>query len=143
MLSITELAKKINLELKTTDLINLTNNLFLINDKEINFNKYNNQLTYFKDVVYIDDNIEIIIIYWPPKSSTKIHNHPENGCIVRVLHGILREDIYEENTIIKTNITNGIIIKKHNQFHKITNDQDYQSISIHIYSPPNYYAKSN
>lgn len=139
MLSITQLANKINFELKMTKLTNWVD-ILLESGYEIDLNKFSNLVTYYKDIVYIDDNIEIIVIYWPAKSSTRIHNHPKNGCIMRVLDGLLREDVYVDNIVIETNIINGLATKEHNQFHKITNEQNYQSVSIHVYSPPNYYA---
>lgn len=139
MLTIRQLATKINSDTQSNHFTNLVNHLFLIDEDEINLEKFNNLSSYYKDIVYIDDNIEIIIIYWPPRSSTPIHNHPENGCIMRVLHGSLREDIYDSNILIETNYIYGGATKRHNQYHKITNELDHQCVSIHVYSPPNYY----
>ena len=42
---------------------------------------------YRKNKVYSDDTIEVYIIIWLPGHGTKIHNHSENGCILKVLLG--------------------------------------------------------
>lgn len=97
-------------------------------------NKYN------RNVVYRDENFEIIIINWYPGSIANFHRHPENGCLLKLIYGCLQETLKYNNNKIKTKILN-------------ENDSSYlddtigihhiealkPTMSLHIYSPPNFY----
>ena len=37
---------------------------------------------------------EIIIISWNYNQKSPIHNHPENGCLMKILKGSLTEEKY-------------------------------------------------
>lgn len=101
--------------------------------------------TYEKHQVYIDEYIDIYIIVWNIGAISEIHDHPENGCLMRLLEGKLKENIYDVN---KSTINNKIynnndisFIKGKNGIHSIENINNDYSYSIHIYSPPNYEHK--
>ena len=49
--------------------------------------------TYNKNILYRNDNFEIILISWDKNICTNIHRHPENGCIMNILDGCLKEEI--------------------------------------------------
>ena len=88
-------------------------------------------------------NYELILISWAPGAKSHIHNHPENGCIYKVLQGILIEETYEPNTIELTNLItllpNDIgYIDNTICYHKIYNPEHVQAYSLHIYSPPKF-----
>lgn len=135
-----ELAKNINNGLNVHyNLTNLVNILSDFDIQEIDLDKYDNLMTYYKDIIYIDDNIEIVVIYWPPGSKTEIHNHPKNGCIMRVIQGCLKEDVYVLNNLVETNYIYDLAARESYELHRITNTLDEQSISVHVYSPPNHY----
>jgi cysteine dioxygenase len=93
--------------------------------------------TFLKDRIYCDDIYEIFIIYWKEGYTSPVHSHAENGCILYLVDGHLHETVYNNSTIIneksilcfqKSFINNNIGV------HKIKAITD--SISIHIYSPP-------
>ena len=88
---------------------------------------------------YSNDLFEIIIIFWNDVES-KIHDHSENGCLIYILDGILLEEIYDNKLILtNTNIFNKFnigYIDNNVGYHKIISPN--KSISMHIYSPPNY-----
>ena len=67
-------------------------------------------------------------------SFTKYHNHPKNGCVLKVLQGQLLE--INKNNMLTLNKDN-VGIKLHNEFHRILANE--QSYSLHYYSPPNFY----
>ena len=106
--------------------------------KYINFN--NN--VYTKNLVYRDKHSEIILICWDKNCKTKIHNHPENGCIMKILQGNLLEERYDLNgrklSEVSYSKNNVGYIHDDLYFHKIINS-DEKTISLHIYSPPNFY----
>jgi cysteine dioxygenase len=91
---------------------------------------------------YSNDKFELILICWNKDQITKIHSHSDNGCLMKILEGELEETLYDNNI----NFINKNIYKKdnvsfmHNDFgfHKIKAIE--MSISLHLYSPPNYKA---
>lgn len=109
-----------------------------INYINLEDNKYN------KNVIYRDDKFEIIFISWGKNAETKIHCHPKNGCIMKILEGKLIEETYNstfDNKKLGVNYYNfNDTSYIHNSLykHKIINGKD-PSFSLHIYSPPNYY----
>lgn len=127
------------------ELFELKDILFSYNGSD--WNKYINfdKLKYTRNIVYKNNNIEIIIICWYKWQSSKIHDHPNNGCILKVLHGNLEENIYNNTSgnlvKIKTNILNNnnvSYMKGNTHLHNICNNSNEYAVSIHVYSPPNY-----
>ena len=87
-----------------------------------------------------NSKFEIYIICWKPTQISPIHDHSENGCIMKVLDGSLKETLYDydlfcqNETIINKHYIS--FIDNHIGLHRIES-LDY-SVSLHIYSPPNY-----
>ena len=85
---------------------------------------------------------DIYIITWYNKIESKIHNHSENGCIMKLLYGNLNEKIYDKNMklINKRNISEKYVTYIHDNigFHSIQNNSEDYSVSLHIYSPANF-----
>ena len=136
------------------ELINNINNKInydknIINFKEI-INEYNgidwkqyidleNNVSYKKRKVFFNDNFELSIITWLPKIKSKIHNHPENGCLLKVLSGYIVEEKYSNDLII----TDKLLLKKDEigyinnniGLHNIYNPNDNITVTLHLYSP--------
>lgn len=89
-----------------------------------------------------NDKFEFILIYWSPYSKTKIHDHPTNGCLMKILEGSLSENLYDNslNNIgyYKLEESKSSYIEGNTILHSIENNNDSYTISLHIYSPPNY-----
>lgn len=89
---------------------------------------------------FSNSKFEIYIISWKPEQMSPIHDHSENGCIMKVLGGVLMETLYDYNlvplneTIINKNFVS--FIDNHIGLHKI--EALEYSVSLHVYSPPNY-----
>lgn len=103
---------------------------------------------YKRNRVYIDENIEILVICWDIGQSSKIHDHPENGCIVKLLKGDLRENIYrgkegEFKCIKERNMSekNTTYLQGEYGLHNVENINNERAATLHIYSPPNYKPK--
>ena len=99
---------------------------------------------YVKTIVYCNDYIDIFIICWNINQSSRIHDHPAAGCLMRILDGKLQEDLYIKDNnncqFIKSSIlrTNDITYKeKDHCVHNIIN-MDQRTVSLHIYSPSGY-----
>lgn len=103
-----------------------------INKKEIN--------KFQKNLVHRDKQFEIFLINWPLEYQGKIHNHAENGCLLKVLKGELHERIYLPNLELQEvkDIGKGSISYLDNTigYHNINNAYFNNSVSLHIYSPP-------
>ena len=104
-----------------------------------------NELNYYRERIYIDDNIEIFIISWLKNQSSKIHNHSKNGCFLKILEGNLEERIYSNDLKIvnENKLKQGDISYMDDKvgFHSVKNVNDETCVSIHIYSPPNHKTK--
>jgi hypothetical protein len=92
---------------------------------------------------YSNDLFETILICWDANSESKIHDHPENGCILQLFEGQLEENLYDSDLkLIKhTTINSNNVSYMDNNigFHKIKCID--KAMSLHIYSPPNHKMK--
>jgi cysteine dioxygenase len=104
-----------------------------------------NSNNYQKTLICKSDKIELYVITWMPNSASRIHDHPDKGCLVKILQGELTETefinndtlIYYKNTNILKKDDIGFKIKNE-ILHKINNNTDKIAISLHIYSLPNF-----
>tara|TARA_Y100000766_G_C18548726_1_gene431877 strand:- start:7 stop:429 length:423 start_codon:yes stop_codon:yes gene_type:complete len=115
-------------------------NILNLNIDWCKYAKINNK-TYYKNCIYKDKDFEIVVITWYKNQLTKLHNHPSNGCLMKVLLGSLKEKkVLNNNSIKINNYKINDISYIHDNFgkHKIYNNNNI-SVSIHIYSPPNFY----
>jgi len=132
-------------------LIDKLNNHFLKNNNLSNFDinncifdslEYKIKLKkndYNKTILFKNDIFEIIIIFWDEGSIAPKHNHPKNGCLLTVIEGELEETIFNKNIIKKNILTKNTHSYIHDKYglHKIYSKN--KSVSLHIYSPPNFY----
>ena len=100
--------------------------------------------TYMRNLIYRDKKLEILLICWLPGQQTKIHNHPKNGCLMKILDGNIKEITYDQyNSKILTSNTLPLdyvgYIDNSKCVHKMINHTDNKCVSLHIYSPPNFY----
>jgi len=101
---------------------------------------------YFKKLLFKNSNFEMYLIIWFPNALTPIHNHPNNGCFVKMLDGYLIEDIYENIGYQKAKFINSNLINKNDInykesnfiLHQIKNISSHNAVSLHIYLPPNF-----
>jgi len=101
-----------------------------------------NNSTYNKNIVISNEIFDIVVITWNVNQCSKIHDHPKNGCLVKILQGELQEDLFELNLNeikhLSTNILqyNNISYNESNKIvHKISNAGNEIAVSLHIYSP--------
>lgn len=102
-----------------------------MNYEEFNINKPNK---YEKKILYRNKDYELVLINWQKGAVTKYHNHPKNGCVLKVLNGKLNE-IDNSNSVILSK--NDVTFKTHNQYHQMVALEN--TYSLHYYSPPNFY----
>ena len=114
----------------------------------------NNKKQYYKFLVHKSSSISMYVVTWDDHSESKIHTHPEKGCIMKLLSGKLVEETYVRikdsvQLINKTDVDVGDIGYKFgdNILHKIYNVSDTDlgenaSVSRHIYADANYICKA-
>ena len=88
---------------------------------------------YKRNLIYKNDLFEIILICWKKNQESPIHDHPENGCIFKVLQGSIIELKKNSKRTLNT-YDIGYSIGKN--VHQIKALED--AVSLHVYSPPNY-----
>ena len=98
--------------------------------------------TYYRNTVFKFDKYEIILIYWCPYSHSRVHYHPNKGCIMKILQGYLDIDIYDDSDFSTIQHLSSIIrnegeveyIKGKHGIHRISNDTNgWYAISLHVY----------
>lgn len=92
---------------------------------------------------YSNDLFEMILICWDTGSESRIHDHPENGCVFNLMNGCLEEHLYDSNIKLKkittVNSNNTSYMENSIGYHKIKCID--KAMSLHIYSPPNHKMK--
>lgn len=112
---------------------------YIVDDKNI---------PYSKKCAFQNEYIEIIIISWGKNKHSKIHDHPSGGCLLKIMEGCLVENVYIlNNNFIEFSKVNHLQLDQisyqvgTHYLHSISNENDTITVSIHIYSPPNYKIK--
>jgi predicted metal-dependent enzyme (double-stranded beta helix superfamily) len=105
-----------------------------------------NEDKYCKRVLFSNDICEIIIIGWYPKQNAPKHDHAELGCSLLILQGELTENVYDilGEKLIQTNILKKGINNSINNdigIHSIINNSNFDTVSLHVYRPPNHKTK--
>ena len=102
--------------------------------------KFNNNC-YQRNLVYQTDDLECLLLCWKPNQNTPYHYHPSQGCIYQILQGNMMEYIKSvDNQIYFHELNQNKIgyIDDNIGTHKMVNG-DKNCISLHFYSPPNFY----
>ena len=112
-----------------------------------NMNKYSISTTpfgYERRCCFRNDDYEVLCLVWESSAASPIHNHAENGCVMKIMNGELSEDLFEINgkkislidsrTVSETSPSQ--YINNTMGVHKISNNSEKTTYSLHIYSPP-------
>lgn len=99
--------------------------------------------TYNRVKLYSSPEFDIILICWDKGQFTKIHDHPDYCCAVKLLEGLLLEENFSVHDD-KLKVFNNIIIKPNYITTKCSNKIVHRiipldkSVSLHIYIPGQY-----
>lgn len=130
----------IDIKKNVHEYINNDINNFCYSKAIFNLKKYNK----IKLMEFSNDKFEIVLICWDEKSETLIHDHPNNGCVLYLIDGVLEEELYNKSLkLIKKSVympKNVSYMDNSKGYHKIKCQK--KAISLHIYSPPNYEIKT-
>ncbi|MFA0329071.1 cysteine dioxygenase [Vibrio cyclitrophicus] len=101
--------------------------------------------TYCRQRLFKNDHCEVLILSWLNGQRSKIHDHLNTSCGVKVLHGQATETLFEtaaNGHIFASQSTHfqegSVTVSKDNDIHQISNLQagDEPLITLHVYSPP-------
>jgi predicted metal-dependent enzyme (double-stranded beta helix superfamily) len=110
------------------------------------FIKYSD-LSYQKNLMCSTDSIDVFLICWKAGQNSKIHDHPNKGCLMAVLKGSLEEHRYnrDKSTDVVAYASSNILLPNKISYnagsdvlHQISPLED--TISVHIYEK-NYVPK--
>src|SRR5690349_2238926 len=93
--------------------------------------------TYHRQLIYRNSSFDLLILTWKQGQKTKIHDHPSQGCLMKVLQGELQENLYQNGQPItqigSRLLKQGEIGYKENNLiiHDIYAPVD--SVSLHLY----------
>ena len=145
--TINDLGIKITNRITNCELLKDTTDTLLsyVGDDFKRYVKINSTEPYTKTQLFVNDILEIVLIVWTPNRSSKTHDHPTGGCILRIMEGYLMENVY----VKQNNQINYVNTKQLNKnqvgyqigdqyLHNIDNPSNDYSISLHVYSPPNF-----
>ncbi len=101
---------------------------------------------YARNLIYKNENFEILCICWKPGQRSSIHDHTGSNCGAVVMQGTCRESFYECKDPSKkcaspkrasvTCEVGAIMCSGPGDIHRIENPTEQNLVSIHIYSPP-------
>lgn len=133
---------------KKAALIGILNRVDLSNPTELGkYILYDSVIPYTRNLVATDfKNYTLLLLCWSPGKESKIHDHPCQGCFVKVIQGSIKETLYsvhmESNEIRLEHEAISLegdvsYMSDDIGLHKIGNPQsDKGSISLHLYIPP-------
>ena len=131
---------------KLQDLLSRCN---FVDEEVAKFAKVSPQLwlPYTRNLVHENEHYTILVLVWQPKSASKIHSHPCDGCVITPLRGELSEKVYEptdgstgEESLTLTDVRHfkkgevGFMSDLLQQYHKI--ESKTGCVSLHLYTPP-------
>jgi cysteine dioxygenase len=101
---------------------------------------------YTRNLVHSDNRTyTLMLLCWTPDKESPIHDHPCDGCWVRVLEGTIFETRYEEN--VEENCLEqtchmtaeegeACFINDSMGLHKIGSENHGMAVTLHLYMPP-------
>lgn len=102
--------------------------------------------TYTRTLVIRTEELDVYVISWRKGQKTQIHDHPEHGCLLKVLAGKLVETLYSRtdddiSPLVARQLTVGSVGYREGDLilHRI--EAEEESVSLHIYSPPLFKTK--
>jgi cysteine dioxygenase len=95
---------------------------------------------YSRHTVFLDEDIEILLLCWPAGSSSTMHDHGESSCWLRVLIGQVHEarHLTADDRRVTERLSPGDATYINNGcgLHQISNRSDSMAVTIHVYAPP-------
>jgi cysteine dioxygenase len=108
------------------------------------FVKIDETINYTRNLISTDNkSYALILIWWNKGKYSPIHDHPSDGCWVKIISGTVNEIQYEckNNKLIERSnkiLTSGVTyMDNYIGLHKVGNpDINLDAITLHLYLPP-------
>ncbi|MEJ8675457.1 cysteine dioxygenase family protein [Chromobacterium amazonense] len=98
---------------------------------------------YHRNPIYGNEHFELLLFCWHRQQSSSIHNHHGSHCGIMVIQGTATEERYAataQGQLISTETrdfkTGSILLNQARDIHKISNRQQEDLVTLHLYSPP-------
>lgn len=100
--------------------------------------------SYVRTLLYRDAYVEFLALTWKPGQRSRVHDHGESTCIVRIVEGVAREHLYEprkpgqvKRAYWARELKQGIVTRSPGEMtHSLGNDGDDVLVTLHVYAPP-------
>jgi cysteine dioxygenase len=117
------------------------------NDEWKDFAHFDNKRAYTRNLIATDHcSYTLLLLCWNPGRFSPIHDHPCDGCWMRVLEGQIQECRYQHDDALdklvctqdKTFAEGGLVfIEDSLGYHKVGNPSStLPAVTLHLYSPP-------
>ena len=96
---------------------------------------------YTRNHIMQTELFEMLVICWDVEQGSPFHDHPERGCLLRVMQGTLQESRYRDGEVYQVEQYHPPSVSyMHNRVgvHQMKNISDARAISLHIYAPGYY-----
>ncbi|KAG7388937.1 Cysteine dioxygenase [Phytophthora pseudosyringae] len=108
------------------------------------FAHFDSSRNYTRNLISTDnDTYALMLLCWNPGKYSPVHDHPTDGCWVKVVQGVVNEVRYEkvDGKLVETSnvaLTSGVTYMDDSfGLHKVGNPHaEMKAISMHLYSPP-------
>ncbi|KAG7347368.1 metal-dependent protein [Nitzschia inconspicua] len=102
---------------------------------------FDESLPYTRNLIATDrKTYTLLLLCWNAGQESPIHDHPCDGCWLKVLQGDIREVRYDTqlNCVSDETFGQGALsyITDHDGYHKVGNPSNRPSVSLHLYAPP-------
>jgi cysteine dioxygenase len=124
----------------------LLDNLHLSDSEFTRYCHCSQELPYTRNLVHTDNkHYTLLILCWTPGYESKIHNHPCDGCFVKVLKGSIEEHKYHLSSdgevtldkVIHAPAGTTTYMDDSLGLHKIGNSSPATTaVTLHLYTPP-------
>jgi len=114
-----------------------------LNENELKYYSFYKENFYTRNLIHKDSDFELLVICWPPNTSSPIHGHEGEKCWARVQEGQLQICNYEEissdplklKMIQELSCSPGFLDGPAD-IHSVENLSDKFAISLHVYAKP-------
>jgi cysteine dioxygenase len=98
--------------------------------------------SYKRNLVLETDSVQLLVLCWKPGQGSKIHDHGNSNCGIRVLCGNADETLYGGTVAepvelsTKQHGVGDVTANDGKLIHKVENRSEDLLVTLHIYSPP-------
>lgn len=96
------------------------------------------EASYKRNIIAQNRHFELTLICWRNGQQTVLHDHPSNGCLIKVMQG----ELFEERRCLENQLTSQTLSEGQAAYmcnaygeHQMYNRSGGDTVSLHMYSP--------